>query len=192
MRTFLLACLLLLPPALVGPAGAVAAQPLNHLFQTPVDHVVLRALATDLRDDDPCSGDFEGKAFFRVHPDGTQDALRFAVPSGRLLMVTDVEWTSGRRVSGAPLLAGRPTVLSLALKSPGSFQQPVVFRSEGVRAGYGQSRVVAGSDQLTAGFAVAAQTKICPSVAQLTSSGANFARLRTLVLRGYLVDVPQP
>jgi hypothetical protein len=190
MRPFLLTCLLLVPAALVGPAPPAAAQTQSHLLQAPLDHVVLRAAATDLRDDNPCPGDFRGKAFFRILPDGTRETLPFAVPSGRLLVVTDVEWTASRLVGGGALLAGRPVVLSLSLKAPPPSTPEVVFRSEGVRSGYGQGRVVAGSDQLTAGFAVAEQTGICAGVAQLVPNGFSGVRTGPILLRGYLVDGP--
>jgi hypothetical protein len=189
-RLLPVAPLLLLTLLLVGSPHPAAAQPVNHLLQTPSDHVVLEAGFLDLREENPCPGSFAGQAFFRTLPDGTQEATPFQVPSGRLLVVTDVEWSASQRVGGGALFPGRPVVLSLSLKAPPPSTPRVVFRSEGVRSGYGQGRVVAGSDQLTAGFAVAAQTRICAGLAQLTNNGLNSVEPLTLLLRGYLVDAP--
>src|SRR5262245_61253527 len=84
------------PVPAVALAGEPAAAQVSHLGQDISDHVVLRDSTLAGRATDMCLSatvSFKDRAFFRVFPDGTQAADPFMVPAGRLLVITDVEWS---------------------------------------------------------------------------------------------------
>ena len=164
----------------VLPAGAS-----THLLQpTAAEHVVLTSKILAGGSKDCQSGSFEDMALFRVFPDGSLSAGPFTWSSRYHLVITDVEWQAiGVKF---PLQTGRVATLKIFLlngpnKLPVFLSRPVPIDQTMVTARPGSS------EQLTAGFAVASGTSICPVAVQEDANSIFVISLATLVLRGYLV-----
>jgi hypothetical protein len=179
-----LACVVV---AAVALAGEPAAAQISHQGQDISDHVVLRdgSLSGRVEDTCPSNGSFSGRALFRVFPDGTRASEPFTVPAARQLAITDVEWTVDALSTGFPLTPGATVRTQVQIGSGATFNQ--VFASRTVEVGSEGARV-SGTEQLTTGFVVAANTAICPRSAELGSNIVKSARLLELVLRGYLIS----
>ena len=178
--TTLFACVFVVAVSLTG--NPAAAQ-ISHMGQDITDHVVLRDGALSGRDPIVCnSASFNNRGLFRVAPDGTLAADPFTVPAGRLLVITDVEWSVSATTTGLPLTPGW-TVRTRVQIGNGT----TVFLSRMIEVG-AQGAPVYGSEQLTTGFVVASNTPICPGAAELQSNTVISAKLLEMVLRGYLID----
>ena len=179
-----LACVMVAAMAL---AGEPAAAQISHQGQDISDHVVLRDGSLGGRGLPVCppNASFKDKALFRVFPDGTRASDPFTVPSGRQLVVTDVEWTVNGLSAGPSLTSGATVRTRLHIGSDTSFEQ--VFLSRTVQVGSERGNV-SGSEQLTTGFAVAPNTTICADSAEFSSNTVRSARIVELVLRGYLIS----
>ena len=179
---------LLVLACLALPAAA-AAQPTSHLLQNPADHVVLLA--------EP-SAAVRHCSFIRILPT-TNPADRiapFEIPSGRLLVLTDVEWEAvgqwafeqGGMVKFSP---DHIVQLTLELVDPETFAALPIMQSRTLTVG-ANGNPVAGSEQLTTGIVVAAGTRLCAHAetlwAQLHAHGRSDAKLGRVLLRGYLID----
>jgi hypothetical protein len=167
--------------------GEPAAAQISHQGQVISDHVVLRDESLSGRGLPVCppTASFKDKALFRVFPDGTRASVPFTVPAGRLLVVTDVEWTVNGLSSGPSLTAGATVRTRLSIGSDSTFDH--VFLSRTVEVGP-ERGYVSGSEQLTTGFVVAPSTTICADSAEFGSNTIRSARLIELVLRGYLIN----
>jgi hypothetical protein len=65
----------------------------THMGQAVADHVVL--IDGFYKGRDTCKTlSFTDRALFRVSPDGELEPKPFKVPKGRVLVVTDVEWSA--------------------------------------------------------------------------------------------------
>jgi hypothetical protein len=176
-----LALLLALP-------AAAAAQPVSHVLQDPADHVVLLA--------EPAPIVARLCSFVRILPT-TQPGDRivpFEVPSGRLLVVTDVEWEAvGQWDFGPTVEFGKDTTvqLSLELVDPQTFAALPIMRSRALTIGV-RATPAAGSEQLTTGIVVAPGMMFCAHAEILGffahAETRRDARLGRIILRGYLID----
>jgi len=178
------ACLVV---AAVGLVGQPAAAQVGHLGQNISDHVVLRdaSLAGRYVDDVCTSGSFKGKGLFRVSPDGTLASAPFAVPAGRRLVITDVDWTVSGTTLGLSLAPGATVRTRIQIGNGSTLT--TVFLSGTVQVASGGT-YVAGSEQLTTGFVVAPNTSICPSAVEFSSGALISANLIEFALRGYLIN----
>jgi hypothetical protein len=172
--------------AAVALAGDVAAAQVSHLGQNVADHVMLRSGTPSGRFVSTCPvpASPQGMVLFRVWPDGTRESESFTVPSGRLLVITDVEWTVMNRTNGGALTAGATVRFRLQIGSGTTFSS--VFLSPTVEVG-SERAAVSGSEQLTTGIAVGPNTTICPSAVEFIPNGFASAWVNELVLRGYLI-----
>jgi hypothetical protein len=170
-------------------AGEPAAAQISHQGQDISDHVVLRDGSLSGRGAPVCppTTSFKDKALFRVFPDGTRASIPFTVPPGRLLVITDVEWTVNGLSAGPSLTAGATVRTRLQIGSDATFDQ--VFLSRTVEVGSERGHV-SGNEQLSTGFVVAPNTTICADSAEFGSNAIKSARLVELVLRGYLISTP--
>jgi hypothetical protein len=178
-----LACLAFAAPAI--------AQPTSHVLQNTADHVVLVA--------DPsvawmCT-------FRRVLPttDPADRIATFAIPPGRLLVVTDVEWTAlGTFVypyGVFPFGAGSSVVFELMLVNFQASANLPLMRSRTVTVDT-DGQIVGSNEQLTTGIVLAPGTTFCGHAqgVHLTASNPTAdvhrapATLDRLMLRGYLID----
>ena len=177
-----LACVVVAAAAL---AGEPAAAQISHQGQEIIDHVVLREGTVNGRLEPDCpSASFKGRALYRVLPDGTRASVPFTVPSGRQLVITDVEWNVDALVTGASLGPGETVRTRLQIGSGTILNTVFLSRTVEVASERGS---VSGNEQLTTGFVVAADTLICPSSAAFSANTLKTARLIELVLRGYLI-----
>ena len=173
--------------AAVALAGQPAAAQISHQGQDINDHVVLRdgALSGRVESACPITGSFKDRTLFRVWPDGTRASEPFTVPAARRLVITDVEWTVDGLVSGLSLTAGATVRTRFQIGSGTTFTQ--VFLSRTVEVG-AERGAVSGSEQLTTGVVVAADTAICPGATEFGPNVVRAARVLELVLRGYLIS----
>src|SRR5262245_48819026 len=109
-----LACVVV---AAVALTGEPATAQISHQEQDINDHVVLRdgSLSGRYADDVCASASFKGKGLFRVSPDGTLASAPFTVPAGRLLVITDVEWTVSGTSLGLSLAPGATVRTRIAI-----------------------------------------------------------------------------
>jgi hypothetical protein len=182
--TTVLTCVMVSAAAL---ASEPAAAQISHQGQDVSDHVVLRDSTLSGRAEAVCpfNGSFKGRGLFRLFPDGTPAPEPFAVPAGRQLVITDVEWTVDALITGLPLTPGETVRTRLRIGGGTTFN--TVFLSRTVVVGSESGRVSA-SEQLTTGFVVASNTAICPDSAEDGSGALKAARLIEIVLRGYLIS----
>jgi hypothetical protein len=181
--TTTLACIMVAAVTLIGePAEAQ----ISHQGQDISDHVTLRNGSLSDRGPALCpsTASFKDKALFRVFPDGTMASDPFMVPSGRQLVITDVEWNVDRLASGYPLVAGFTVRTRVAIGNATTVN--TVFLSRTVQVG-SERGAVSGNEQLTTGFVVAPNTAMCPTSASFGSNVVQSARIVELVLRGYLI-----
>jgi hypothetical protein len=179
-----LACVMVSAAAL---ASEPAAAQISHQGQDVSDHVVLRdgSLTGRVESICPPTASFNKRGLFRILPDGTRASEPFAVPAGRQLVITDVEWTVDALITGAPLTAGATVRTRLQIGSGTTFDP--VFLSRTVLVG-SERGAVSASEQLTTGFAVAPNTAICPHSTEFGPNLVRSARLLEIVLRGYLIS----
>ena len=174
---------------LVVLPAAAAAQPASHVLQNPADHVVLLAEPTPV---------VKRCSFLRILPT-TNPADRvapFAIPPGRLLVLTDVEWEAVgqwafEQGGMVKFSQGHVVQLSLELVDPQTYAALPIMQSRALTVG-ANGAPVAGSEQLTTGIVVAPGTTLCAHAemlwAQLHAHGRSEAKLGRVVLRGYLID----
>jgi hypothetical protein len=157
------------------------------MFQPISEHVTLYNLS--INDPNPyCPAEFVppyNRAFFRVFPNGTYDSQPFVVPEGQLLVITDVEWVAGLPSVNSPALApGTGVNMVLYLYTPGG-QPPfgLVFNSSTIITPT-RTFSVGSNDELTTGFVVGPNRRICP---QLIPVPDQKMLLNRVTLRGYLI-----
>lgn len=128
--------------------------------------------------------------FYRVMENGVLDTTApFAVPDGKTLVVTDVEWVARGGLQGplTPFAANRPLRLDLRVKSNETPHPTKVYSSARVIVTPALVNEFLGeTDHLTAGFVVGPGAKICPQAYQRTNSSQTFVYLETVILHGYL------
>jgi hypothetical protein len=148
----------------------------THVGQNPQDHVTLTLFAGSLMGYGPKQYDWQ-----RNLPNGTVEGNgSFLVPSGHMLIVTDVDWHYN---GGAPGSRQILRILLFPLLSPHqSFRH---LESSIILDAYGDG---GGSLSMTSGFAVAPETRIGvdtmpgPGSTPSTTGGD----LSHAILRGYL------
>jgi hypothetical protein len=172
--------------AVVTLAAEPAAAQISHQGQDINDHVVLRdgSLSGRAGSSCPATGSFSGRTLFRVGPDGTRASDPFTVPTARLLVITDVEWTVDALSSGLSLTPGGTVRTRLQIGSGSTFTQVFLSRTVPVSSERG---AVSGTEQLTTGVVVASNTAICPGATEFGGNTVRSARVLELVLRGYLI-----
>lgn len=168
-------------------AGEPAAAQISHQGQNIGDHIILRDGSLGGRVGIPCpsTASFNGRALFRVWPDGTRAVDPFTVPAARQLVITDVEWTVDSLSTGLALTPGGTVRTRLQIGSGTTFIPVFLSRTVEVSSERG---AVSGAEQLTTGVVVAANTVICPSSTEFGANVVRSARLLELVLRGYLIN----
>jgi hypothetical protein len=140
---------------------------ITHLGQPIRNHVTLGCFGT-------VHGDSSTTwAFFRIFPNGT--AYDFTIPKGQFLVVTDVDWNYN---TGEP---NKLQTFSILMKMPKKEIRNVIFTSTifGDMNGAGGSSV-----SMTTGLVISDMRSLEP---HLESRGA----LNEIILRGYLIEVPQ-
>jgi hypothetical protein len=121
-------------------------------------------------------------ALHRIRLDGSVSEQAFRVREGRVLVVTDVEWSAFPDEFSNP---GDSVRLQIMLSTSGPSFLPAFQSRAVIRGPYG---VPGSSEQLTTGFAVGSGTPICALAGDGLQSSA---KVETLVLRGYLTAVPR-
>jgi hypothetical protein len=181
--------------AMLALPGAATAQPTSHVLQNPQDHVLLLV--------DPTTPGMSGITCTsrRILPttDPADRLEPFAIPTGRLLVITDVEWEAVAIEFFDPhtpfqFAPGSVVVFELDLARFSPFTTLPLMRSRALTVGPGGDPV-AGSEQLTTGIVVAPGTVLCAH-AEVEEAGGNPpvqvtrtpARLGRVLLRGYLID----
>jgi hypothetical protein len=161
----------------------------SHLGQSIQDHVTLvdREHPGETKCD---TNSFENRAFFRVSPEGKVEAKPFSVPKGRLLVVTDVEWSAyGGPNDTIDLKPDRTLRLTIHVGNANQISDnPVVFMSALTLDQAAAQGRPGRSEYCTAGFVVASGRRICPNVWATQPDGGWVAFIERIILRGYLID----
>jgi hypothetical protein len=165
---------LLIVAAVLGIAAASVAEQPSHLGQDIGDHVTLNLFVNS---DNNCYPPAE-----RVFADGSTE--EFTIPSGKSLVVTDVQWTAEQSpVVGSPTLeVGRNLILYLFFGGESAaivFRSPLLVTGENVTA-------PAKSDHLTAGFVMSAIP--CRAFVQRESLFDLHPAFGSVFLYGYLIQ----
>jgi hypothetical protein len=170
-------------------SGAQTQPSLTHLGQVVSEHVTL--ISQPGPEDPACQGFRWDKALFRAFPDGTVSREPFAVPTGQILVVTDVEW---RKKWNGDLGEIHEVSIVLSIVVNGAH----VFMSAPVLAPARNFAFVGRSEQLTSGFLVGAPGHICPVAKEfagekgVSDPDTDPSSINELVLRGYLIQSRQP
>jgi hypothetical protein len=160
----------------------------THLGQDVDDHVTL--IAREHKRAPNCNtASFKNRAFFRVSPEGEVESTPFKVPKGRVLVVTDVEWTAYGGPNGTnDLVANRTLTLTIHVGNNSQIaDNPAVFASSLTIDSAAMGGRPGKSEYMTAGFVVGANTRICPHVSQLEPSFIATVHIDRAILRGYLL-----
>jgi hypothetical protein len=160
----------------------------THLGQDVDQHVTL--IAHPHEGDSSCDTlSFKDKALFRVSPDGKVEGKPFTVAKGRLLVVTDVEWSAYGGPNGTNKLEPNRTItLTIHVGNAAQIQDnPAVFMSSLTLDQAAAAGRPGKSEYPTAGFLVGAGRRICPNVSQLEPQFAATVFIDRLILRGYLI-----
>jgi hypothetical protein len=160
----------------------VEAKP-THLGQKIQDHVMLVAAVVP-EEDEPCSGvSFSGLDLFRVFPDGAKSPTPFRVPNGKILVITDVEWSVDALLL-MPLVTGSMAELRLTIgDGPIVFQSSVVVQAE--------SRIAGKNEHSTTGIQVGENALICPEAIIWEGVDSLDPSIRIFLLHGYLINAGQ-
>jgi hypothetical protein len=116
----------------------------------------------------------------RVLPDGTT-VPHFAVPAGRMLIVTDVV---GVVRPGIPWTAGFAALLRVGTNLP---QAPALRAYEPLTSAAVAAEVAVVREHLQSGFVVGPQANVCVSAGVQHGSGGGIAQLVQVRLIGYLI-----
>jgi hypothetical protein len=168
------------------PVEVIGGAASSHLGVPVEDHVML-ILQTSAQT--PCSedGDEPGRDFHRVHPDGTIEAGPFVVPSGRNLVVTDVE---------AVLMAGSGNTFALGSVLLATVVPPARFdssstapaRTNGVTIAAATTGAVAVDASFSAGVVFSAGEQVCiEGFAKSANGGKTSVQNIEASVRGYLL-----
>lgn len=141
----------------------------SHIGQLPSNHVMLSG--TGMGKDDLGA---EIYGFFRIYPDGTTDPSTFKLPSGKALVVTDVDWNynTGEK--------NRVQTFNIFMLMPENNIRNVIFASTVIGDEFGSG---GASVSMTTGFVVSKMDRMIPN---LDASGF----LNDIILRGYIIDAP--
>jgi hypothetical protein len=164
-RRWIFAAALVAASLLVHPPGARGQ---THLGQVPANLVTLRLYSGVPGGCGP--DEFEFRRMLAT--EGDAEPLSFRVPTGYVLVVTDVEWNYSY---GAPGEQALDFVIATPPFSVGAsiFRTVLVFSGSGTRG---------ESHPMTAGFVLAEGTRLC---ATISPGGGN---LLYCVVRGYVVS----
>lgn len=154
-------------------AGAV-----THLGVAPGDHVML---ALGDPEGSPCT--LPARHLVRVRSDGASETQPFRAPRGKVLIVTDVQWTA----FGPDLAPDHTLRLVLGLQTHNLFSAVYVstgieVKSEAPQARYGTS------EHLTSGLVLAPSVTLCAELNQATFDSVSNPALGPIFVQGYLAD----
>ena len=163
--------------SILAVALAACAVGSTHLGQSPDAQIVLQAAIGD----SGCSGTTAGHTFREAFHDGTGALQPFAVPPGRSLVVTDVDWQYAHPTGAAA--AGRRVVLRLFLQNlADDTRQEPVFESTILLNADGEGGT---SEAMTAGFVVSDAAQLCLDTGEEPKGPPS--GLQHAILRGYLI-----
>ena len=151
---------------------------LTHMGRLPSEHVMLEAsLAT------PPPGCDAGVS--RIFPDGSKDPSSFIVPSGKVLILTDIVGVIDEDVTW---IVGDVVVLRALIKGPLN-QDVEILRAAGVLfSDSANSGTTAVNIHSQSGGLAGSGTSICLRVAWSRPGGSGLASVRDAHLEGYLID----
>jgi len=164
--------------------------PLSHLGQPIQDHVTL--VNAFQHPEEVCSARLLGSAGFadqvlvRMSPNGTLSPDKFQVPNGRILVITDITWSTFATL-GDPLIVGTTLSLGLSLVRPES-SATVASADETIDTAEGRP---GASVHLVSGVAVGPGSEICPSAVQASPQRVIAVKLARVIINGYLIDAPR-
>jgi hypothetical protein len=166
-----------LPLILINSAQAG----LTHLGQPQWEHVTLKQSydASNL-----CGND---RGFFRVWADGREATKVYNVPSGKMLIITDVIW----EVTPLPTAFSQGRTVHVGLnahKMDGTFVGEV-FRSTAVitTADHLLGKRLSGSDQILAGVRIGPYRRLCTYADSLSSTGGARNTVTSAWIHGYQI-----
>jgi hypothetical protein len=179
----LLALVVVNAPTMVysgGPPddGNVKNPPLTHLGQSPQDHVLLKAMAPGF---EGCDSFLGQTGLLRIFPDGFEETSAFEVPTGKMLVVTDVDW----QVSKDPtaFLTTRILIVRLGLETVDFYRTSTTVTPDIVTGG-----LAGGNDRSVSGVVFGPGTSPCIAATTSDNSGGAVHTLTSTFVRGYLID----
>lgn len=147
------------------------------------NHVQLRLIFSFIGA--PCP---QNAGYHRVSPSGALASQSFVVPRGKVLLVTDIQWSSVE-LPQAGFSAGRVLRMRLRSQLADGTDSRLVFISAPVEITAANNAGKLGtSETLRAGLAVGAGREICPSTLAEGLIGSSVHTPSTSFLRGILVD----
>lgn len=150
----------------------ILSQPaLTHMGQFPVDHVTLVGA-----NDATCTGASEATA--TLSPSGAFGSVPFTVPSGRVLVITDISATVTENVA---FVEGAFAILGLRIAAP---ERTIFTKAVEISAAVALEGVVAIDGHSISG-ALIGENKVPCVLGQSTAGGATVSNI---ILHGYLID----
>jgi hypothetical protein len=161
--------------------SAVEAVDKSHLGQKIEDHIMLTSDPFE-PGEGPCGAmALQDIAFFQVFPNGTRSESPFQLASGKLLVITDVEWGVQGTLFGGDLLPGRTLRLLISVGNQIVFQSALTLDADSAAGRPGKS------EYLTTGFVVGPGVPMCAFASEVTKTGSITAGINLLLLRGYVI-----
>lgn len=171
---------------LAWKASPVAAQPLSHQGQKIHEHIVLVGPAGTDSTLSVCD-------WTRLRSNGRLESQSFSIPDGRVLVITDVEWSAAlERETQSTSFTNAMVELTIHLGASFPPEGLPVFQSRSVHVPE-QVLQVGSNEQTTTGFVVAPDTRMCAWATLFVAGSASFSdrqELAEVILRGYLIDGP--
>jgi len=169
--------------AFVGTAKAQGQapppNPNTHMGQRASQHVTLEVVSGFAGGCGPLYTS-RSHEFVRNLPDGTAASGRFRVPSGKVLVITDVDWQYVHPDGAAG--AGAAVTVRLFIENlANDFFSRRAFESTVTLSSLGEGGT---SEAMTSGFIVSPAARICPDV--IGAPAGPPSGLQHLLLRGYL------
>jgi hypothetical protein len=159
----------------LGLALAACVPGSTHLDQSPSAQIVLQVATGE----SSCSGIAAGHTFRQISQDGTAALQPFAMPVGRSLVITDVDWRYAHPNGAAA--ASRRVVLRLFLQNLADpthleplFESTILLNADG-----------GTSEAMTAGFVVSDAAQLCLDTSEEPKGPPS--GLQHAILRGYLI-----
>ena len=158
--------------------GRVASAQVTHVGAKPSDHVMLESVGVDPNGTSGCVVRVSAVEFKRNLLDGTTEQTEgsFQVPTGKVLVVTDFDWSY--QAENGTTAAGTTQVLRLVVQNiaDGHFfpvaSSTAILNSEGFGA---------ATESMTGGFVLSSKARLCAAVSPGSEDRLNF-----LHVRGYL------
>ena len=163
--------------AIVVLAGCASDPGITHVGQRFDQHVTLESVGGATGGCGAAKWDF-----VRNLPDGTRAGGFFRVPSGKVLVVTDVDWQYVH--PSGPTGAHRLQILRLFIQSLANpLDELRAYESAIVLSSVGQG---GASEAMQSGFIVSSAARLCPDV--FPGPGGPPSGLQHLIVRGYLAE----